>query len=778
MKKLSSTTRRFLEAMWIGGSFAAVASAQTAMGPSAPSEQLEEVVVTAQKRESTVQATPISMTALSGQSLADAGITDIASIVQSVPGVSMRTSGPGQTELEMRGMTSSGGNSSTVGLYLDDIPMTAPAAAQNGKVVIDPNLYDLSRVEVLRGPQGTLYGAGSMGGTVKLVPTAPNPAGFDTSEEVILGHTNYGDSLNHSENAMVNFPLWDAAAIRIVASQETLSGWIDRKVVAYPFFPLPVDSTTRGDVATAPLAANHRDVNDEKMQSVRASVLWNATDRFTIQPFFMYQKISQDGLSLIDSNPGNRASYQPYDTQEPFSDRIYIGSLNLKYHFNFADLSSTTSWWSRKELWSQDSAESIATVVQTPIYPEQGGVGQTNPASLETDMSRQVSEEMRLTSSDQGSLKWIVGLFYQRFVSSWDLAILTPFTAIPGTIPNAYTQHEPTRIQQNSVFGEVSYTFLDAWTATLGARRFYYSDTVHGDVSGWLSPTGDNTVTSFSTGEKDQGVTPKVSISYHPNKDALFYATFAEGFRPGGGNILVPTSGALGASCLENLQAIGLDSAPLGFKSDKVLSYELGQKYRDRDGRVTVNSAGYFESWEHIQQNIPLACGYPFTGNAGKAHIYGAEIELNALLAPGLIFSANGSFSHARYTQNAVPSATIDERVQAVPDVTFSTSLTYRRPISDSLHVLARIDNNYIGSRIDTTAQANYLSPYDLTNIRGGVEGQSWSATIFVNNVTDKLARLSNSPEVAINMTTYNRTSIQQPLTIGLDMSYRFGSAH
>src|SRR5579863_7444326 len=139
------------------------------------SDQIQEIVVTAQKRESTVQTTPISITALTGQDLQDRGITDITSIVQSVPGVSMRTSGPGQTELEIRGMTSSGGNSSTVGFYLDDIPMTAPASAQNGKVVIDPNLYDLNRVEVLRGPQGTLYGSGSMGGTIKLVPNAPNP---------------------------------------------------------------------------------------------------------------------------------------------------------------------------------------------------------------------------------------------------------------------------------------------------------------------------------------------------------------------------------------------------------------------------------------------------------------------------------------------------------------------------------------------------------------------------------------------------------------------------
>src|SRR6202041_2172070 len=258
-------------------------------------DQLEEVVVTAQKRGSTVQATPISITAITGQDLQDRGITDISAIVQSVPGVSMRSSGPGQTELEMRGMSSAGGNSSTVGFYLGDIPLTAPASAQNGKVVIDPDLYDLNRVEVLRGPQGTLYGSGSMGGTIKLVPNAPDPTAFDASAETILSHTSGSDTLNSDGNAMVNLPLSDTAAVRIVGSQEHLGGWIDRKVIAELDFPTPT-GTTHGNVAAAPVANNFRDVNDEVLTSARIALLWNATDRLSIEPSFMYQKITQDGL--------------------------------------------------------------------------------------------------------------------------------------------------------------------------------------------------------------------------------------------------------------------------------------------------------------------------------------------------------------------------------------------------------------------------------------------------------------------------------------------------
>jgi iron complex outermembrane receptor protein len=750
-------------------------STSVVLAQQAATEQLQEIVVTAQKRESTVQTTPLSITALTGQDLVDRGITDIAAIVQSVPGVSMRTSGPGQTELEIRGLTSSGGNSATVGFYLDDIPLSAPASAQNGKVVIDPNLYDLNRIEVLRGPQGTLYGSGSMGGTIKLVPNAPNPSAFDASAQVILGGTDGGDTLNHTENAMVNLPLADTMALRLVASSEVLSGWIDRIVVAQPDFPAPVNATTRGNVAAAPVAESFKDVNDENLRSVRASLLWKPTDRLSIEPTFMYQEITQGGLNLIDSQPGTKTQYQPYNSPEPFEDRIDIGSVNVQYHFDWADLTSTTSYWRRDENLRQDGTEEIATVLGAPIYPADGGAGQNFPTSLEDDKSRQYSEEVRLTSSGHSDFKWLVGYFYQDFESDFDEFVNTPFTAIPGTIPNAFTQFQPTQILQNSFFGEASYTFLQKFTATAGLRRYYYTGSVNTAVSGWLSSSGTDAINHYSTGERDQGVTPKFNLSYQLDEDLLLYSTVAQGFRPGGGNQPIPTAGALGTQCLANLQAIGLNAAPLGFKPDKVWSYELGEKFRSGDGRMTINSAGYFENWQHIQQNIPLECGFPFTGNAGDAHIYGAELEINAVLVQGLVASVNGSWNHAEYIANAVPTTTIDERLQEVPELTAAASLNYRHGITDGLAFIGRVENNYVGSRIDTTAQANYLPSYDLTNIRAGVEGSNWTAVLFANNVTNRLALLTNSPAINVNVSTFNRTAVEQPLTFGIDLTYRMG---
>ena len=180
-------------------------------------------MVTAEKRESTVQKTPISITAISGADLQGQGITSL-SVAQQVPGLSFKTSGPGQTEFEMRGLTSTGGESPTVGFYLDETALTPPAMAQNGKVVIDPNLFDLNRVEILRGPQGTLYGAGSMGGTIKLVTNPPDPQQFGVSVQGICSGTD-GGGFNHTENAMLNLPLVpDIAAVRLVGTDKHISG--------------------------------------------------------------------------------------------------------------------------------------------------------------------------------------------------------------------------------------------------------------------------------------------------------------------------------------------------------------------------------------------------------------------------------------------------------------------------------------------------------------------------------------------------------------------------
>ncbi|HWG69709.1 MAG TPA: TonB-dependent receptor [Steroidobacteraceae bacterium] len=773
-----------LAACVVGCTVGGVTLAQQ-QGNTEPVGQLQEIVITATKRDSTVQETPMSVTAISGQEIQERGLPDFTAIVQSVPGLSMRTSGPGQTEIEMRGMTSAGGNSPTVGFYLNDTPLTAPANAQNGKVVIDPNLYDLNRVEVLRGPQGTLYGSGSMGGTIKLVPNAPDPAAFEASAELIPSYTD-GGGFNRGENAMINLPFGaGGAALRIVGSESHQSGWLDRVVIADGQFPFETNNLTqRGNVLAAPVAARYSGVNDTELKAVRASILWKPTDQLSISPLLMYQRMQQGGLDQIDSNPATNAHYQPFDSPESFSDRITLGSLNVQYDFNAFQLTSATSRWVRDATLNQDGSEEFQWALSTPAailpyYVSQGGLGPTSPTPVDDEPSNQTSEEIRLTSSGNTDFKWLVGFFYSKFESCYCSVVLIPGAAAPFGTANAFTQLQTTKINQTSYFTELSYQLTPRLKATAGLRRYSYHAAIDAATSGFVSISGSDTFAYAHSPEDNQGVNPKFDLSYEVDKNLLFYGTAAKGFRPGGGNQPVPTSGALGAGCEANLQAnhgtTSFVPSPLTFGPDSVWNYELGEKARTLQERLTINSAIYFERWSGTQQNVPLPCGYPYTANAGTAHIYGIETEISALLMPGLQLSANGAYTHATFAVGSLEAGiTPGTRVQDVPERTASISLAYRHNLLDGLAWVARVENNYVGARTDVTYTVNNLPSYDLTNIRGGMEGQHWSAALFARNVTNERAILSNAFQLNINIPTFNRVAISQPLTVGLDLSYRY----
>jgi len=772
-----SSALRIAIAVSLGVGFISVGHAETPARAEA-SGQLEEIVITATKRSSRLQDTPISVTAFSGEDILERGLADFTALAMTVPGLSMRSSGPGQTEFEMRGMTSAGGNSSTVGFYFDDTPLTAPASAQNGKVVIDPNLYDLNHVEVLRGPQGTLYGAGSMGGTIKIVPNAPDPAGMDSTAQATFGDTK-GGGFNHAENAMLNLPLASNAALRIVASESHDSGWIDRIVVADGQFPAP-NGASRGNVLGAPVALIQSKANDTELTAVRAAILWKPTDRLTVSPTFMYQRIFQNGLSLIDSNPGVNATFQPFNEPEPFSDQFTLGSLNLQYRFDGFDLNSTSSYWTRDEHLRQAGSEEVAIAVGVPYYVADGGFGPLVPTPLEDDKSKQISQEVRLTSTGDGSFKWLAGWFYTGFRSDWNLFLTQPGALAATGTSDAFTFYQPTKIVQNAFFGEASYQFTSQLKGTVGLRHYYYSASINTRVAGYLSSSGSGDFVTSSTGTRNQGFNPKFDLSYQIDKDLLVYVTVAKGFRPGGGNQPIPTTGSLGATCEAELQqkfnTTSYVPAPTSFAPDRVWSYELGEKWKTAGGRVTLNSAVYFEKWNGVQQNIPLGCGFPYTDNAGNAQIHGVEAELTALVAPGLVLSANAGYTHAVFVgDNLETGITSGTAVQDVPEWTSSVGATYRRPIGADRSLVIRIDNNYVSGHYDATAQINHLPSYDLTNLRVGVEGDRWSAVLFGKNLSNKQAQYSNVPAINISVPQFNRIAVSQPRTVGLELNYHFG---
>lgn len=781
MGKYTSARRSFIAtalggaaACLIGGAAAAQTAPPADKSVAKEAAQLEEIVVTAEKRESTVQKTPISMTAISGAEIEARGLDDFRSIAQETPGVSMKTSGPGQTEFEMRGLDATGGFSPTVGFYLDDAPLTAPAQAAQGKVVVDPDLYDLNRVEVLRGPQGTLYGAGSMGGTIKLVTNAPQLNTFAVSAQTTESGTD-GGGFNYGGSAMMNLPIaQDVAAVRFVGTYKYTSGWIDR-IVLNPF-PLETNGgLTRGNVLTAPVEARYSDVNWEELEGGRVSVLLKLGDDLTIQPGVMHQKISTGGPFTIDDPPGTvYAHYQPFDIAEPLEDNFTLYTLTIKNHFDFADLTSATAKWNRHDEQTQDISETIQELLGIPSFYPPVGIG--GGSQEETDFTDQLSEEIRLASNGDGRFQWLGGAFYSDFNSNTtslsDYAGLEPVFGTTDLI----SVGEPIRITQRALFGETSYKLTDQLKGTLGLRYYQYTSTEETINSGIASiAAGPGTVLEFGRAE-NKGFNPKVNLAYTVSDDVLVYTTAVKGFRPGGPNSPVPLSGP--AQCLTgpgNLQSLGLNSAPGQFNPDSVWSYEAGEKARALGNTFQINSAVYLERWTDVQQLVDPSCGFSFTANAGSATVYGSEIELVASLSPSWTITQNVGYTHATFDDSVRATDTVrGQRLLDVPDVTTNTAVMYSTPVSAAYTFNIRGSYTYVGPMQDITYVRNNLPGYSLVNARAGLATDRFSAYLFCDNLTDKMAILTNNVAQTVNIPTLNRWVTNQPRTIGIDLQMRY----
>src|SRR5579859_143354 len=769
--------------------------------PAAPVEvtaPLSELIITAQKRSSTVQQTPISISAVGADELEARGMVDFSVLAAATPNVSLKSEGPGQTEIELRGMASSGGNSPTVGFYLDDTPLTAPASAQNGKVVINPDLYDLNRIEVLRGPQGTLYGSGSMGGTVRLITNQPDNSAYHASAQTILSGTD-GGGFNHKDNLMVNLPLvQDKLALRIVGTENSTSGWIDR-VVAGNFPLVSADGSTRGDVQSAPVIKRYTDSNAQQSYGARVTLQWKPTDDLTITPSFLYQSSHQDGISAYDSTPGTMAHYQPFDIAEPLTDRIAIYGLTANYVFPTFDITSVTSYWTRLSTQTEDGSENFNSPTTAVTYaannglPNPGYYGPNGSGEVfghETDPSSQFSEELRFSSIGDGPLQWVGGAFFSNFRSVWNFQGRTPNagsymdigTFAPATTQDWFDAYSPTQLIQYAVFGEGTYALTSALKATIGLRWYAYDYRYSSTISGWgtafgaAAPAETGLITQYAA-----GVNPKFNLSYDFATDLMGYVTVARGARPGGGNALYPTTGPYWSAVFAPYNFPG-GKWPTSYQPDSVWSYELGEKARFFDKRLTIDSSVYYEDWQNIQLEATPG-DWPEKINGNHAAIYGGEIEAKASLGGGFTASAGGGFSHVNLDAGPHWQIVPKGKLPDVAPVTFDLSLSYTKPVSDKLSVTALIENNYVGQRYSISFPIGYttnsayvpLPAYDLTNIRAGLmSDDGWTASLFVNNLFNKHAQLEYLWQETLPAASFNRVVTNQPLTGGVDISWKF----
>jgi outer membrane receptor protein involved in Fe transport len=765
-----------------------VSGARTAMatdqGSTAASDEtsLAEIVITAEKRASTVQEAPVSITALTGDQLGARGIDTIEQIVQQVPGLSMRTAGPGMTEFEMRGLSSTGGVAPTVGFYFDDAPLSPPLTSFSGKTVLSPEMYDLSRVEVLRGPQGTLYGSGAMGGVVRLVTNAPDLQRFTGSVNVNLSGTVGANGPNSQFNAAINFPLIeDRAALRVVVGEKWVSGWIDR-IVDNPF-PFPTNNgctptgnygCARGDVLAANVVADHKGVNWEHTTTARAELLVQPVDALKVLTTVFFDSTYQGGPNEVDQPPGpggTAAHYQPVDIAEPYFDRFLMFSNTINGDLGFADLTAASVYWNRTQQIISDGAEGYQSLFFLPNF-----LNETDQAWWLKNPSRQFSEEVRLSSKGNGPLKWIGGLFYSHEASTYfsygavkGMCALSTGGCAANPLGITYFSNSPFNVTQYAGFGELSYTYNDV-TATVGGRWFRYDNNWAYYTSGIFTLFGNATPVSGDIAGSNKGFTPKFNLSYEPNKNLTVYATAAEGFRDGGVNLPVPDS------CLADLGAIGVNGQPYNYAPDRVWSYELGEKAQLADNRFTINADFYYNDWKQVQQQVNLACAFEVQLNAGRAATYGPEVEFSIRLTPELTLDANGTYTHATVNK-PTPGLGIAPGTPLlnVPQYQENTSLTYRRSVGTDAVFTARLSNILVGPTHDL-AYANYLLPsYDLVNARVELSQGRFSYGLFANNITNKQALLtSNNTVMDFNIPSLTRLTVTQPVTVGLDVKFRF----
>jgi iron complex outermembrane recepter protein len=786
--------------------------------------ELQEVVVSAEKRSETVQEAPLSITAISGLDLEAKSLNTVEDLVQQVPGVAIRTAGPGQTEYEIRGLSSSGGAVATVGFYLDETPLSASAVALNGRTVIDPDLFDLNHVEVLRGPQGTLYGAGSMGGTIKLVTNQPNPDKFEAAVSADASQTQGAQTPNGAVDGMINIPLTDKAAIRFVATEKYIAGWIDRIVAQPGTFPFPSNIypaqtqfgpcyfyfCSRGDVQDAPVEKVVHDSNTERFTSARTNLLVKPTDAWSITASFFYQRIDADGYNNYQAGPGTLdgggplAIYQPYDVAEPYYDTFKLGNLTMTYDFgDFAQLTSATAYWKRFVFQSTDSTEALENIFNTTTFIKN--------LYVETDPTAQLSQEIRLTSKGSGPFQWIAGAYTVNLHSGYQTynqepgfatAVSCPLPTAPSTLtagqcaagaqfnPNnggqvanptgiVFNDNNPNILKQNALFGEASYKFTDALKLTVGMRYFRFQVSNTADQKGLGTGTGNASAQTGIAAGNGSAILPKINLAYEPTPDLNIYGTVSKGARPGGVNLPIPLTPGLIYYCGPGSGPSFVTTQPSYYRGDSVTSFEVGEKARLADQRLTINADVYYIKWTDIQQYITLSCGYPYNTNAGQARSYGPELETSFRLTDQLTLGASGTWTRAYISApNAVALSagiTSGTNILTVPKYTGQFNIDFVQPFANGMKGVASLSDSLIGPEDDQAYFRETLPAHNVLNARVGMRKDNFGAYLVGTNVTNNHAALTiNNTTFAWQQPTITRVSTNQPFTIGVHMLYSF----
>lgn len=731
--------------------------------PSAPAStgQVEEVTVTAEKRSVGVQKVPISITALSEQKLERTGVESVADIGRLVPSLSVVSSGPGENQIIIRGISSTAGTAATVGYYIDETPVSASSSVGQGSTrgVIDPGFADIARVEVLRGPQGTLYGSSSMGGTVRYLTNQPDlTSTYEDIGSSVSG--TQGGGFNYSNNALVNAPLVpDVLALRTVVFQRHEDGYIDR-----------YETDPKNYLAVETNGPVKKDVNTEDTYGGRMSLLYQPDGSTTITPSIYYEQTKLGAPYTIDVPPGSTNNLiQSRLVDEPETQRAFLANVTAKKSLDYVDLLSSTSYYDRALNITDDASKVIDfffSSVQSSVYPI---------AMRGNYFNKEFTQEFRAASTWEGPLQGVAGLYYHYVRAPLESSIPVPAGyneafGSPFGNETLFAAFRDAVSRERAVFTELNYEILDGLKFTAGVRGFNVTQKFSQGGSGVLNG-GDTLVSGTSS---DTGVDPKFGLSYQATPDILTYATASKGFRQGG-----PNNPAPAAACGAQIAAIGLSSSSLTkYQSDSLWNYEVGAKTAWFDKSVTVNGSLYYIDWDKVQQQIDLNCGFDITANFGKAVSRGGELEVSYVPLDGLTLSSGAGYSNA-VLLNSIPgtSAEKGDRLLDSPHWTLNVAAEYDRPLPFGPAAFVRLDQTYTSSanNLYDRTSAYYQRPgFAVTNFRAGMQDGRWQVSFFIDNLFNRIAETSLPEAISADLSDQRRETTTRPRTIGLSGKLTF----
>ncbi|HEY0315711.1 MAG TPA: TonB-dependent receptor [Sphingomonas sp.] len=730
------------------------AFAQTTPAPAADAagDGLQPIVVTATRRETNIQNTPMAIDAIGATQLLQTNARSIADVFSQVPAVSVQDQGPGQKRYAIRNITAAG--EPEVGLYLDEIPIAGFTGENTdaGAQQPDVKLWDVSRLEVLKGPQGTLYGAGSEGGTIRIISARPNMDKFSGLVSGTLSSLATG-GINDSINGTVNVPIVEGKlAIRVNAYRDRDAGYIDEYYL------------------------NEKNANWVHTWGGRVNVRYKPTDNWTMDFIAYYQKTQFGDLFNINPQFSGVAGTKwvaANFARQPAKDNFQAYNFISAYDFPWATLTATASWQHRSMDQHKDSTVTHTFSCPTRDYPvcqpydtvvsriEAG----TMRAYVDYDDVKSWSSEVRLASKDGGPLQWTIGTFYQGRENDFELISGLAdgdgnYNAQPNRTKFARRNHDSTR--QIAGFGEATYTIVGGLSVTGGVRVFNVRRSLSSMA---LNATATDIVpgTVYPTNYfRQTSATGKGQINWKVNRNLLFYVEAAEGYRLGGPNL-----------------PIGLTyTTPPPYKPDTLWDYEFGWKSSWLDNKLTFNGAAYYMHWSGIQQQGTDVTGaYAYIINAGDARAVGFESELTARPLHWLTLDGGASFTDARLIGAqpvqplAINQAKTGDPLPFVPKWTLNASAEVNYRLNDYPGWFRAEVSHQTGraTAFDPVSPAYAKLPgWTLVNLSTGVKlAEHYDVTFFVRNLLNKLTYVSGS----YNAQTPLVINSSPPRTVGVTVS-------